>query len=575
MNEETKVTTMSESLKQLAEDMSTVGTNLGSLIASAKACSESFEGFAKNIGSAVTSAVSLGTSVKGVATDLDSMYTIIKDSETMSKFSGAVTDMVDNLGKVMKGEDTDFKLLESLENFCSNGITAIDNFRTNSENKFKEIKQSFRSLKEKLSTLTLADLGESLSASASAIGTKAGTLLSAGLVAGIAVAAAAVTVLAAAFQQLMESNDGFRAKVNEAWSGVTAALQPVKDAFNELKLTLFGDGEGSTDFSNAVLDSVLAIIEVIKSAVTVVSELVTGVLNAMTELWKEHGAAISEGISTTVEIITGIVGGLVDIVGGILTTIAGLFSGDKKKIKKGATTLWNGIKKVFSNAWKAIKKTFSGVKTFFSGVWKKIKNEFKNVKTWFKNRFKEAWNAVKNVFSGVSEFFGGIWTKIKNKFTSIGSSVGNALGNAFKKVVNSIIGFAENTINSFIRAINGAIKLINLIPGVSVKTLAELSIPRMAEGGMVNTGQLFIAREAGPELVGSFNGASAVMNNNQIVQAVSAGVYEAVSAAMGNGSGNWTIQIVDPSGRIKSEEIISALERKNRRDGRTVVALGV
>ena len=46
------------------------------------------------------------------------------------------------------------------------------------------------------------------------------------------------------------------------------------------------------------------------------------------------------------------------------------------------------------------------------------------------------------------------------------------------------------------------------------------------------TGQLFIAREAGPELVGAIGNRTAVVNNEQIVEAVSQGVFEAVSMAM-------------------------------------------
>lgn len=575
MSKETKVTTMSESLIQLSEDITTVENNLSNLMHSVTACTKSFEGFTTNIGNVITSATSFGASVKSVVDNLGSMYAKIKDGSVMKHFSKSVEDMVANIGNIMKGEESDFELLKKLEKFCTNGIELIGNFKVNIGKKFTEIRHSFTNLKTTLSSRTLEDMGKALTDNAAAIGTKAGTLLSGGLVAGIALAAAAVAALVAAFQHLMESNDSFKEKVDTAWQGVKEAFQPAIEAFHELKNAIFGDGEETTPFVDAVLSGVLSVIEVITSAVTVISELIAGVLGTITDLWSEHGAVISEGIKLTMETITGIIGGMVDIVGGILELIAGLFSGDEKKIKEGATTLWNGIKKVFSNAWKSIKNIFSGVEKFFSGVWKVIKNSFKNVKTWFKDTFQSAWKAVKNVFSGVSDFFGSIWTTIKKKFTSIGTSVGNAIGSAFKTVVNAIISFAENTINGFIRAINSAINVINKIPGVQISTLSTLSIPRMAEGGMVSTGQLFIAREAGPELVGSFNGAAAVMNNDQIVRAVSGGVYEAVKAAMGNGSGDWTIQIVDPMGRVKSEEIISALERKNRRDGRTVIALGV
>ena len=59
----------------------------------------------------------------------------------------------------------------------------------------------------------------------------------------------------------------------------------------------------------------------------------------------------------------------------------------------------------------------------------------------------------------------------------MGTKIGDAIGGAFKTVVNSIIGFAENMINGFIKAINVAIKVINLIPGVNIKKLDLLVIP--------------------------------------------------------------------------------------------------
>lgn len=57
-------------------------------------------------------------------------------------------------------------------------------------------------------------------------------------------------------------------------------------------------------------------------------------------------------------------------------------------------------------------------------------------------------------------------------------------------------------------------------------------ITAYAGGGMPDTGQMFVARESGPEMVGTMNGHTAVMNNDQIVASVSAGVYEAVMSAM-------------------------------------------
>lgn len=58
-------------------------------------------------------------------------------------------------------------------------------------------------------------------------------------------------------------------------------------------------------------------------------------------------------------------------------------------------------------------------------------------------------------------------------------------------------------------------------------------ITAYAGGGIPDAGQMFVARESGPEMVGTIGGHTAVINNDQIVASVSSGVYEAVLAAMG------------------------------------------
>lgn len=70
-------------------------------------------------------------------------------------------------------------------------------------------------------------------------------------------------------------------------------------------------------------------------------------------------------------------------------------------------------------------------------------------------------------------------------------------------------------------------------------------IQQYASGGILGThGQMFIAREAGPELVGTLGGHTAIMNNDQIVASVSDGVYKAVLAAMAQGATDRGTQVV-------------------------------
>lgn len=94
-----------------------------------------------------------------------------------------------------------------------------------------------------------------------------------------------------------------------------------------------------------------------------------------------------------------------------------------------------------------------------------------------------------------------------------------------------------------------------------------------AGGGFPQTGQLFLAREAGPEMVGNIGGRTAVANNQDIVAGISQGVYNAMVSAGGMGGGTTVVQVVK-DGYIESEQIISSADRRNRRDGKTVISVG-
>ena len=54
-------------------------------------------------------------------------------------------------------------------------------------------------------------------------------------------------------------------------------------------------------------------------------------------------------------------------------------------------------------------------------------------------------------------------------------------------------------------------------------------MPTFAVGGFPATGQAFIARESGPELVGQWGNRNAVANNDQIINGIQRGVMEAMS----------------------------------------------
>jgi len=70
-----------------------------------------------------------------------------------------------------------------------------------------------------------------------------------------------------------------------------------------------------------------------------------------------------------------------------------------------------------------------------------------------------------------------------------------------------------------------------------------LPVTRYATGGLPKSAEMFMAREAGPELVGRIGSRTAVVNNDQIVASVSEGVYRAVAAALGSGGNQQAINL--------------------------------
>ena len=168
----------------------------------------------------------------------------------------------------------------------------------------------------------------------------------------------------------------------------------------------------------------------------------------------------------------------------------------------------------------------------------------------------------------------------------------NSIVNGAKGVVNGMISLFEGMVNGIIRGVNGLIRGLNKISfdvpdwvpeiggkklGFNIKQLTEVTLPRFQTGGFPEDG-LFMANHG--ELVGKFsNGKTAVANNEQIVEGIASGVYTA------NQEQNRLLveqnkllrQLVDnkSNGQIDVTTITSAMLRKNRRDGKTIVPVGI
>lgn len=233
----------------------------------------------------------------------------------------------------------------------------------------------------------------------------------------------------------------------------------------------------------------------------------------------------------------------------VVQPISGFFSG-----------LWTGIVKTFSQAvtwfsdlWKSVSQTFEDVfyniGVLVSGTWETIKIVWGIVSGWFDtNVIQPLSNLFSSLWGGITKWASDTWAKICNGFLTaynyINTHFLTPLRTAVATVFDGLVGAVKAALNGVISVLNSALRWIfggiNSIlsdlknfsiagysPFAGLRTISVPQIPMLADGGFVDQGQLFIAREAGAEMVGSIGRRTTVANNDQIVDGITYGVREA------------------------------------------------
>ena len=156
------------------------------------------------------------------------------------------------------------------------------------------------------------------------------------------------------------------------------------------------------------------------------------------------------------------------------------------------------------------------------------------------------------------------WEQAENYISSYSTQVTKDMA-IVKKEVDSALSAMESKVKSFSLP---AIKIPVTIDdsslrsyGPSIGTTANTTfrIQAYATGGYPEMGQLFLAREAGPEMVGNIGNRPAVASNDQIVQAVSQGVAMAVASVMGSSGGK--AQVIENIINLDSDILYRAFNK--------------
>ena len=224
----------------------------------------------------------------------------------------------------------------------------------------------------------------------------------------------------------------------------------------------------------------------------------------------------------------------------VATPVVGFFRWVWTSVSNFFVQLWTDIK----NVWKSVATWFdtsvvtpvvsffrgawTSIAGFFTSLWNGIVETWKGVSTWFDETIAKPIEKVfKDCCAAISGFFSSMWLGIRQ---GVANAMNGVIG-AIEGAINWVIDGINNLIGGFSKIVQWAADVLGQNWGgitlVQKVKFARVSVPTYAEGGFPEQGQMFIAREAGAEMVGNIGRRTAVANNDQIVAGIAGGVSQA------------------------------------------------
>lgn len=349
--------------------------------------------------------------------------------------------------------------------------------------------------------------------------------------------------IAGAFQAAMGVIEGFV-------QVVTGLVEIVSGVVEAIVLLFSGDLSGAWEACKKIGQGIADVfIGLYDMTIGAVIDFVDGVISWFVDLWDEL-----VGHSIVPDTIDGIVDCFLGLPGKVLGAVA--------KFVKNVCTEFMKFKPVqiavglAKKGWSTIKKWVGSIPTLSQAIGL-VKSKWSSVKKWIGNipgvsqavsLAKKGWSSVKKWIGSMPILSAGI-KLVKSGWSSIKSWLGNLTYKLSFKLPKIKVNWGSKTVAGF------TIKYPN---GFST----------YAKGGFPNLGELFVAREAGPEMVGRIGSRTTVANNDQIVEGISAGVYQAVLAAMRatESDGTQSVNVY-----LDGRQITSSVERHQRERGVSLV----
>lgn len=393
-----------------------------------------------------------------------------------------------------------------------------------------------------------------------------------------------IDALTAASKSILNTHDGFVSAVSDIRSFVKKSVAEIE---NEYQYNGFFGAAGLA--IQKAFEGVYLVFTKVSTAIKNVSDTIDSVKNVITTFnnLKDKVGEVIDQVPALKQAYGGLKSFFSDLFGKD-SGIGKFFSDSWDSILKSTKRFLNQLGINFSDAWESL-----GIK---DGVGKLTKFIFDAFDTNWGDILKSGLNFLKQFGSnlgigsgngsggssgsGSGSSSGGDALKWGKTLLNGGIAIFKAFTGDIPGAILSALGAVGNVAGDIFGWVGDAVGGVVDWVGDAVGGVVDFfkGIFGFASGGFPDAGQLFIAREAGAEMVGSLGGHTAVANNDQIVE----GIREGVEAAMERQNQllrrqNELLQALlekEGSAEINVSSFYQAVNRTNQRNGKTIIPVG-
>ena len=334
-------------------------------------------------------------------------------------------------------------------------------------------------------------------------------------------------------QSISDTTDRIKSKWDEIWTNIYNFFSNI---WNNIKSFV-------TTCINTVQTIINAVLNTIK---TIFNTIWNAIYSLVQTIWNN----MKSFINTTINAIQ-------SIINTVLNAIKTIFSNVWNAIYTLVQTIWNNLKTFISNTINAISTTIStvlnSIKTTFSNIWNSIYTTVTTIVSNMKNSIINAINSLKST-----------WDSVWNGMKDAAINAFNGLWGGIKGVINNILGGIESMANGVVRGINKIISAANAVGdlvGIEVSYVSEVSLPRLAKGGIIDSPMFAEIGENGKEAVVPLEKNTGWMDN------LAARLGDVLATNIQNLSGEDQIQPISTIVKLDSKTLVEQTDYYRQRRG--------